>query len=72
MVDVGKHVLCEQVGFGDVGVAAQDERSHTNRLIGPKLGEHLVGVANAAHRSIAENRPVSLNEILSGTAGTTP
>jgi hypothetical protein len=47
VVEVGKHVPGEQVGFGGgVRIAGQDEGVHAEVGVGADLGEHLIGVAD--------------------------
>lgn len=46
MVKVGQHMPGEQVGFGGMRVAGQDESLHAEVSVGTDLGEHLIGITD--------------------------
>lgn len=51
MVKVGQHMAGEQVGFGGVRVAGQDESVHAEVRVGADLGQHLIGIADDGRAS---------------------
>ena len=46
VVQPRENVTGEEVGFGGVRIAGEDEGLDTQRAIGVQLGQHLVGIAD--------------------------